>query len=160
MDPSCADAMGVFVASDEHTFHRASASASASVWTDAVRVKAALNAKLAKRNRDTNTGFLRYVSDVRAYFEKKVGKKRGVSFEVTNVGVVDGGEEGRWRMSRMMFTQSASVTGAAVQFSVSSVKGGALCVCATWQEALVERTFVEGVLRGYEQLVEDITKEG
>ena len=110
---------------------------------------------------------LRYVSDIRGYFTGKVGQKRELSFEVSNVGVVDfgqadGGEEvknGVWSASRMLFSQSANVTGAPVTFGVCSVKGGETCLSAVWQTNVIERSFVEELLADFEEIIEQVVKQ-
>ncbi|KAI0058029.1 hypothetical protein BV25DRAFT_1919729 [Artomyces pyxidatus] len=148
--------IGVFVASEQHRFTRAESQGD--IWAVARRVKIALDAKLAAGNRNLDTGLLRYVSDLRKYFLSKIGKQRELSFEVSNAGAVDGGvgDPAGWKVARLTFVQSASVTGAAIEFTVCSVRGGDLCVAANWQKGVVEKTLVSGVMESISALVNEV----
>ena len=154
-----AETMGVFVASGDITFTRTEV-AQTTVWDAARRIKLALDAKLAKRNLDLDTGMIRYVRNVRTFITSMVGKRRRASFEISNVGVADGladcasGGPG-WKMSRVVFTQSAIAVGAAILFNVCTVRGRDMCIAATWQEGVLDDrlacdviTEVSGILRG------------
>jgi hypothetical protein len=79
-----------------------------------------------------------------------VGSKREYSFEVSNVGVMDGLDDHAnvVRVKRVLFSQSSNVTGAAYVFSVASVKGGDLVVGLTWQDGIVEAELAQKVLLG------------
>src|SRR2546421_570620 len=66
---------------------------------------------MSPANQDTL--LLRFLNNYRGWFKKRVGKRREGSFEVSNIGVIDGGMEssGTARFRRIIFSQSASVTG-------------------------------------------------
>ena len=138
--------MGVFYASATHHFSRTEMNTSGTIglWDAARRIKLALDAKIAAGDRDQDTGLLRYASTVRQFVMDQVGKKRRASFEVSNVGVVqfDQTEKGHsvsdWTVQRILFSQSANVVGAPITFSVSSVKGGDMCISASWQVGVVD----------------------
>ncbi|VDC04757.1 unnamed protein product [Peniophora sp. CBMAI 1063] len=147
--------MGVYSSADDHEFRRDNTD----VWEEAKRVGGSLARVLddMKRGRHFEVGLLRYIRDMRAFFAGMVGKPRGDSFEVSNIGVVRGVlEEGPWCMSQILFTQSASVAGAAVKCSVSSVKSGPMTFSASWVEGVVEETVVDAVLEKFSSAVDDV----
>lgn len=158
--PEQKDTMGVFVASDTHEFKREDCEDTSDVWKEAKRAGNALASTLGyiKKGKHVNTGMLRYVGDMRENFEKKVGKPRDSSFEVSNTGAVDGsgGEQGPWRMQQLLFSQSGNVTGDAVSFSVSSVRGGPMTVVASWVEGVVDEAVVDASLEKLVYLVDDV----
>jgi Alcohol acetyltransferase len=120
---------------------------------DAVRAcKLEIDAATASPKNQT-VGLLKFLDDYASYLRKKVGSKREYSFEVSNVGVMDGGLDDHAkdvRVKRILFSQSSNVTGGACVFSVASVKGGDLAVGLTWQDGMVEAELASKVLLGLE----------
>ncbi|VDC01356.1 unnamed protein product [Peniophora sp. CBMAI 1063] len=155
--PEQKSAMGVFVASDDHEFLRGGVEAD--VWKEAQRAGSQLASTLGyiKKGKHVNVGMLRYVGDMRQNFEGKVGKPRDHSFEVSNTGAVDGsGGQGPWSITQLLFSQSGSITGAAVTFSVSSIKGGPVTVAVSWVEGVVDETVANRSLEKLVSLVDDV----
>ncbi|THH14802.1 hypothetical protein EW146_g5581 [Bondarzewia mesenterica] len=155
--------MGVYYASDTHYFRRAAFAAGASgLWDAARRTKVALDAKIAAGDRDQDTGMLRYVSSVRNFVINKIGKKRDASFEISNVGIVrfneseDDQAATAWKAKRVLFSQSANAVGAPIAFSVCSVKGGDICVSASWQVGVVDSGFARSVMTNTQALLEGL----
>lgn len=58
------------------------------------------------------------------------------------------------KIERNIFSQSASVTGQALTFSVSSVKDGPLNICLTWQEGIVEDEITQAIAMKLQDLLE------
>ncbi|KAI0035371.1 alcohol acetyltransferase [Vararia minispora EC-137] len=145
-----AQTIGVFVASDEHEFRR-----DEDVWAAAARAKSSLAKALAGIDRHVNSGMLRFAGEIRTHFTRKLSTPRGESFEVSNVGAVDGGTKDGWIFRRVLITQSGSVAGAAIQFTVGSVKGGPMCIGAAWQAGVVEDKLVEKVFKYLDRLVQE-----
>jgi hypothetical protein len=117
---------------------------------DAVRAcKQEIDAATASP-KNQKVGLLRFLDDYAGFLRKKVGSKREYSFEVSNVGVMDGLDDHAnvVRVKRVLFSQSSNVTGAAYVFSVASVKGGDLVVGLTWQDGIVEAELAQKVLLG------------
>ncbi|TKX27684.1 hypothetical protein C1H76_0110 [Elsinoe australis] len=117
--------------------------------------------------RDQAVGLLRYVSSVRKWVGEKLGQRRGVSFEVSNLGVFDAGVEEKGKekagIEEVVFAQPGMVAGPALAFNLVSVKGGGLVGSVTWSEGALglekdegEAEFVrrvcEGVRRGLEEV--------
>lgn len=87
-----------------------------------------------------NTALLRFLNDYRGWFKKRIGKRREASFEVSNIGVIDGGMEnsGTARFRRIIFSQSASVPGPPYCFSIATTKGGDMAIALSWQDGILE----------------------
>ena len=115
----------------------------------------------------------------------QLGREREAGFEVSNLGFVrgvdgdvgahncGGANDGRekklqtptWTLGRMIFTQSASAFGSAVQVGAVTGPSGELCVSFVWQTGVVSKDFVgrlvEGVRDGGAGLLGGgISKEG
>lgn len=109
---------------------------------------------------------LKYVKDFHTELcLSKVGKERGASYEVTNVGVFDplppppsssGGGEDRPKIGRMVFSQSASVIGCAIEVSVIMGGDGCLVLVFAWQEGAVEDGLVGKIMDGVEREVREL----
>lgn len=99
---------------------------------------------------------LRYVNNYQQeLFLSKVGKRRESSYEVSNLGVFKNwkneelekhGKGPGVEIGRMVFTQSANVTGSA--FEVSAITGGDGCLVLgiSWQKGVVEDILIEKVM--------------
>ena len=130
------------------------------MWKEAKRAGGSLAGTLdyIKRGKHVNTGMLKYAGDMRENFLKKVGKPRDYSFEVSNTGAVDGsgGEHGPWQMKELLFSQSGNITGAAVTFNVSSVRGGPMTVAVSWVEGVADEAMVDASFEKFVSLVDDV----
>ena len=87
-----------------------------------------------------DTVLLRLLSDYSGWFKKRVGKRREASFEVSNIGAVDGGmnKGGSGKFRRIIFSQSASITGPPYCFCIATASGGDMAVALTWQDGVLE----------------------
>lgn len=147
------DTMGVLVCSVSvlHERRETAAAAAVDVWAVARRCGAVLRRAVEAGTKDTDTGLLKYLSDYEKYFLGKLGTRREHGIEVSNLGVLKNtSEAGEWGISRAMFSQSANVSGSAVEFSVVSVAGGEMCVCVCVQEGIVEEEVLAGAVRAFE----------
>ena len=106
-------------------------------------------------SRNHKVGLLRFVNNYETFFREQVGQPRETSFEVSNVGVMDV-EQGRASIDRMIFSQSSNVIGAALVFSIASVKGGDLAISLTWQKGIVEEELAEKVLKVLERELDSV----
>jgi hypothetical protein len=61
------------------------------------------------------------------------------------LGVVDAPKDGAAGIDKIIFTQSSSVTGSALVYSVASVKDGDVIIATTWQKGVVEYDLEERV---------------
>lgn len=132
------------------------------IWTIARTIKSELTARLTTLPQDDGVGLLRYVSDFRQFWEKKLGKRREVTWEVSNIGVVPqvpSADDSRCRITQAYLTQSGNVAGPAFSVNVASVEEGGLSVTLCWQETVVGEGIMEavgvGLREGLKRLARD-----
>ncbi|KAK1689402.1 alcohol acetyltransferase [Colletotrichum godetiae] len=122
------------------------------IWAVASSVKKDLQTRLASLPHDDITAMLRYVGDFHDFFRKKDGKARGNSWEVSNLGAINGnstseGEDGKgeagWKLTRAVFSQSAGTVAQAFCVNVAGIAGGETTITVTWNEAITETEVVE-----------------
>ena len=101
---------------------------------------------MSPANQDTI--LLRFLKDYSGWFKKRIGKRREASFELSNIGTVGGGMEngGTARFTRIIFSQSASVTGPPYVFSVATANGGDMAVTLAWQDGILEDEAARDIL--------------
>jgi hypothetical protein len=103
----------------------------------------------ASSSKNQIVGLLKYAGDLLNFFKNK---KRENAFEISNIGLVDGGMDGTGiaKFRRFIFSQSANVTGNPYVFSIASVKNGDMCIALTWQEGILEEAKAKQVIKGLE----------
>jgi hypothetical protein len=106
----------------------------------------------AKSPANQITILLKFLSKIEEFFWSRVGKERSWSFEVSNVGLVDGGlyGDGIAKLRRLVFSQSANVAEAPYVFSMASVNGGDMAIALTWQEGVLEEAKAKQVMEALE----------
>jgi hypothetical protein len=98
--------------------------------------------------------------DMRGMFLVMVGRERDSSFEISNLGVVRGGErEGRWKMGRWRFSRSAFIAGGAFSIGVITAIDGCLCLGFSWQEGVVDRGLIRDVVEMVRVEIEHLAGE-
>jgi len=114
----------------------------------AVRACRAVIDGAAKSPANQITILLKFLSNVEGFFRSKVGKDRSWSYELSNVGLVDGSlySDGIAKFRRLVFSQSANVNEAPYVFSMASVKGGDMAISLTWQEGVLEEAKAKQVM--------------
>ncbi|TVY75561.1 putative alcohol acetyltransferase FCK4 [Lachnellula suecica] len=121
------------------------------IWSIARDFRTSMAAELAGLPNDNQIGLLPYVSSLHNMFESKMGKPRGETYELSNVGSLQNeNPEGRWKIERYFFSQSGMGTGAPVSFNVASVGGGPLGITVTWLEGDIEERLVDELARDVE----------
>ncbi|KAH1398147.1 hypothetical protein KXX16_006761 [Aspergillus fumigatus] len=141
------DSMGVWVQDFEDTFSRNNVTSDGFPWEEARRARQTIENVLSLKGKNASPNLLKYVDDVHDLFLSKVGKARKSSFEVSNVGVLAADQDtAKPQIERMVFSQSASVTGNA--FEVSVITGGDRCMVLafTWQTHVVESDLMSAVI--------------
>ncbi|KAF6811751.1 hypothetical protein CPLU01_15051 [Colletotrichum plurivorum] len=116
------------------------------IWEVATCVKATLDQKLASIPHDDPGAMLKYVSDYHGFFRQKNGEQRSNSWELSNLGAIDGGDDaGDWRMTRAVFSQSASAVSPGFSVNVAGIKGGELTLTICWNPSAVDTALMNGV---------------
>ena len=150
--PVTEDSMGCWIASLEETCQRQAFS-----WTEARTSRRTIKKFLSQNGKDTNVGLLRWLSDYKHHFTSKIGTKRAISFEVTNIGawpLNESSDINGWRIGRMVFSQSATVTGGAIEICVTSGGDGSMTLGYAWQEGVVDTKFIEQVMEDMQNQIE------
>ena len=146
-----------YVSSYDHRFSTVSKpgyiDCSKFTW-DAVRACHAEIKSATASAKDQRVGLLRYANDYIGYFRKQIGKKRSFSFEVSNVGVLDSGNDPAL-IKRVIFSQSSNVIGPAYVFSLATAKGGDMAIALTWQEDILEKETAE---KTFQRIGDEIQK--
>ncbi|KAF3904930.1 hypothetical protein ABW20_dc0109071 [Dactylellina cionopaga] len=106
----------------------------------------------AANTRDSEIGLLKLVGDLEGFFRGQVGKDRGLTFEVSNLGVLDESKIGNtekkednvadWRIDEALFCQSASVSGPAFSVNVATVRGK-MVLTVQWMEDIIKDNVME-----------------
>lgn len=167
------DALRVLVCSLDHKFGASdksnmqdiitskSADLDIEIWRTANRIRGEIVANANSLPRDSSATTLKYIGDFQAYWAKRNGKARSSSWECSNIGSFDR-QHNSWpeNISRIMFSNGATVTGSAIGVNVVSVEGGPLTVALSWQKGIVEESVAQGVQIGLADLVHGFAETG
>ncbi|CVL07686.1 uncharacterized protein FMAN_14564 [Fusarium mangiferae] len=132
------------------------------VWSSAKAIRDGLSAKLDLGTKNDHIGLAKFVKDWQS-FVKDHGKTRSYSWEISNLGVIQGKAEGegdKWAIESATFTQTAPTFGSALTFSVISAQGGDLVVTNTWQVGVVEADLALGVSSDLEGWLNELGSTG
>ncbi|KAF5697020.1 hypothetical protein FGLOB1_13070 [Fusarium globosum] len=139
-----------------------SANLEETVWSSAKVIRDGLSAKLDLGTKNDHIGLAKFVKDWQS-FVKDHGKTRSYSWEISNLGVIQGkaeGEDDKWAIESATFTQTAPTFGSALTFSVISAQGGDLVVTNTWQVGVVEQELAVGVSSDLESWLNELGSNG
>lgn len=115
-------------------------------WSAVQACKREINARTSGP-KNHSIGLLKFLNDYVGFLRNRAGRERAESFEVSNIGVMDGKCDSV-KIRRILFSQSSNVVGPAYVFSVATAKGGDLGITLTWQDEIVDLGLVERVLAG------------
>lgn len=123
------------------------------IWPLAATWRAEMKTKLASLPNNDVCGLMNYVTDWQKRWEGKIGKRRDVTWEVSNIGLIKGtaneGQEG-WTIQRSFFTQPAFLAGPGFAVNVAGVEGGEVTLTLNWQGGVIDDAVLDG-------LVEDLS---
>ncbi|WAO94303.1 Hypothetical protein NCS54_01188100 [Fusarium falciforme] len=131
----------------------------ATVWSVAAEMRQGISEKLASGTKDDMLGLMKFVGDWRSYFKDLESKqKRTHDWEVSNLGVIDGGDgQGdKWTVECATFTQSATGIGTALCLSFVAVKGKVLAISCCWQVEVIDDGLVKGLLSDLETWLNEL----
>ena len=124
-------------------------------WKIADSFNTEMQNELARCPLDNLIGLLPYVYDHVQYYQKKFGKAREATFELSNLGVFKKSEESlpnMWRLESMTFSQGAQPLGPAFAVNCVSVQGGPLTIAITWQDSVVDEDIIDTISRQLAEL--------
>ncbi|RDW85968.1 hypothetical protein BP5796_04293 [Coleophoma crateriformis] len=105
---------------------------------EAARSSTQAFATRASSLQDQVVGLLRYLPSIRKWTLAKIGQQRDSSYEISNVGAMDIGQDkstghmGQASITKMVFAQPGHIAGNPIAFNIASVKGGSLMCTVTW----------------------------
>lgn len=144
------DPMGLFVTSTFKT-HSRMQNANPNVrpsfnWTEASLSTQHLQSFLKTNGKNNWIGLMRrYMKNIPAFLESRVGKPRSLSFEISNLGSFNGEthnpDEG---IRRMVFSQTISAVDSAIQVSVITAR--TLSIGISWQEGIVPQRQITSLI--------------
>jgi hypothetical protein len=93
------------------------------------------------------------------FLTSRVGKTPSETYELSNVGALKNElEDEKWRIQRVIFTQSGMATGPAVGFNVASVAGGPLTISVSWLEGDIDESLVDELIKDVERGLRNIAE--
>ncbi|CAG8375958.1 unnamed protein product [Penicillium salamii] len=149
--PEITDEMiGVWVQGFEESYSRDAVSA---LWDEARRSRKNIESVMKMKGKDASINLLQFVDDYQQELcLSKIGKERDTSFEVSNIGFVPPQMSAdKPAIHGMVFSQSASVMGNAVEFSAATGGDGCLVLSVSWQQGVVEPDLVNEVVDSVKQ---------
>jgi hypothetical protein len=166
---STTDEMGVQVAALSSSFSSGTISAvraapdphhlTEEIWKVATTFRTEMTNEISRMPNDSLIGLIPYVTDMSKFLTSMVGKPRSETYELSNVGALKNEvENGKWRIQRVIFTQSGMATGPAVGFNVASVAGGPLVISATWLEGDIDEGLVDEVVKDIDRGLKSIAE--
>ena len=147
--------MGCFVNTSSEIHQRQGFS-----WQEAQRCRKTIQDVLSHGDEDMPIAFLKFVQDWNDLFLSQMGKKRHSAFELSNIGLVKVASEGPplWQLDQVVFSQSACATSDAFRVSVATGPDGMLNFAFTWQEGVVEETFMFEIIDRVKSRLAALTK--
>ena len=124
-------------------------------WNAATYFHAQMQDELERCPRDNLVGLLPYVVDYVKYYQKKIGKPREVTWELSNLGVFKTYPEllsESWKLENMTFTQGAQPVASAFSVNCASVQDGPLTIAITWQESIVHEGIIDALAHDFTTL--------
>ena len=159
------DSMGCFVSRYLYSHQRKSDSAEPIdhfTWGESRRIRKTIEAELEKDGRDNIIGMSRFIFSHNHFFKSMAGKPRETSFELSNVGIFKAREkekESDWGIGRIVFSQSADITGAAFEISVVTGNDESLSIGFSWFSEIVEDGVIEKMIMLLKEMIRRITGE-
>ncbi|KKK13882.1 hypothetical protein ARAM_004233 [Aspergillus rambellii] len=154
------DSMGVWVQEFAEIYSRNAVTGGSFPWAEAKRSRKTITKELRLKGKNTSVGLLKFVHDFSKYLmEDRLGKPRRASYEVSSLGVVktENPEDASLpQMGRVIFSQSASVTGSAFEVSVITGPDGCLAMGISWQAEILEDDLMLAVIESLKKELNEL----
>ncbi len=155
--------MGCWVGGLRQNYTRSDSKPLGFIWQDVGRARFSISEMLGKQGGDTLAGYLRdEVPDMAVWLRQHIGKKRASACEISNVGAIhplpvktDDG----CRITRLLFSQSASACSGAMKVSVISGRDQRLSIGYSWQSGIIEEQLANDVIEATTRLLETLILE-
>lgn len=108
------------------------------IWRAAGMIRDDIEERVSQGLTNTVVGLMKLITDWQDYHKTTIKKPRELSWDVTNLGVVDNkpanGSEDGWAVEKARFSLCADVAGPAMQINMVSVKDADLTIEISWQD--------------------------
>lgn len=97
--------------------------------------------------------------------QTQIGQQRSATFEISNLGAIEKqpgieiGSDGSWSIERLIFGQSAMVTGPVMTISIASINQGPLTMTFSWQSEAIDAATAKEVIRDAENLLRLVIRD-
>jgi hypothetical protein len=149
------DAMGVWVQDYEEAYSRAAVlpSDDSFPWAETRRSRKTIESVLKMKGKNASTSLLQFVDDYQNELcLSKIGKERDKSFEVSNIGLmVPKTDPEMPSINGVVFSQSASVVGSAIEVSAATSGDGCMVLAISWQQGVVEAGLINEAVESIKQ---------
>lgn len=154
------DSIGVWIQDYNESYMRHDILGDSFPWDEAKRSRKTIEGVLSLQGKNASPNMLKYINDFhQELFMSSIGQQRKATFEMSNVGFLSAGSDSsKPQVGRMLFSQSASVTGCATEVSVVMGGDGCLVLAFSWQKGVLDddlvsssMEFVEKELHGFAQ---------
>ncbi|KAH7252990.1 alcohol acetyltransferase [Fusarium solani] len=133
------------------------------MWSAAVFIRGEIKDKLDLGLKNDLVGLMGVVGDFDKFHRDELKKPRTASWLVSNVGVIDGQNDGdeasHWSIERSKFSLSACVVGCLFNIGVVSVKGKDLFVDLTWQDGIVDTGIADQLIADLEKWLRHVAEK-
>ncbi|KAK6525877.1 hypothetical protein TWF281_010921 [Arthrobotrys megalospora] len=156
--------MGLWISTYTTEYHKSqfhqNADAPTVLWPISKQNTAQINAVVADGGKNVEIMGLMGIDDYSAAVKAKVGQPRDNSFGLTNLGVFKAAAADDVRggivLDDMLFSQSCHANGAAFQICIVTVQGGDMNIVFNWQEGIVSKGEIGGIIDGVKDLVRQV----
>ncbi|KAL2871494.1 uncharacterized protein BJX67DRAFT_342395 [Aspergillus lucknowensis] len=142
--------MGVWVQEFFEHYTRKAVTQESFPWDEAKRSRQTILKELKLKGKNTSVGLLKFVKNYRRdLLESKIGKPRKTAYEVSNLGVLKtekSEDPSIPQIGRVIFSQSAGVTGSAIEVSVITGADGSLALGISWQTNVVDDQLMQAMI--------------
>jgi hypothetical protein len=122
------------------------------IWTISAEIRAEIAARIAMATKNDLLAVMGWCPDWNSQQQREARRTRYLSWLVTNLGVIDGKDQGNdnWSLDRAELVLSAEVPSATFSVSLMTVKDKQMCVTCSWQECVVEERVGDRLLSDLE----------
>lgn len=133
------------------------------MWSAAAFIRGEIKDKLDLGLKNDLVGLMGLVGDWDKYHKDELKKPRKHSWLVSNVGVInghnDGDEASLWTIKRSKFSLSACVRGCIFNIGVISVKGKDLFIDLSWQDGIVDAAIADRLVADLEKWLRHVAEK-
>lgn len=133
------------------------------IWDEARKVRETIKRELKKEGKNIRTALLKLAGDSHKFLQKNVGRARGESIELSNLGVFKGATEtasSGWQIEKVLFSQAGNVVGSPLQVTMATGGDGCLNIGFSWLEGICDGDWVGRVVADVKHDIEDLAESG